>query len=180
MAGETARDAKRSDTPDRDSCAAWVAYLEQHWRWERTRVIGNVRRPLTSILALLGSVLASSTVLADDYRVDFGIKTKTGEDARTITCQFGEMCGEAVASLGLRISILVFRSHPERASVYVNGSDLSCCYFVGAADSLDVDTRQPLSRVGFFQGARARGALFIENKPMGTLFLRFSLFRDHL
>jgi hypothetical protein len=64
--------------------------------------------------------------------------------------------------------------------VHVNGSDLSCCYFVGAADSLDVDTHQPLSRVVFSQGARARGALFIQNQPMGTLFLRFSLFRDHL
>jgi hypothetical protein len=143
-------------------------------------VTRNVRRPLTVILALVAVLLSSGIVLADDYRVDFGIKTKAGEDARTITCQFGEMCSENVASLGLRVSILVFRSHPERASVHVNGSDLSCCYFVGAADSLDVDTHQPLSRVGFFEGARARGALFIENKPMGTLFLRFSLFRDHL
>ena len=140
----------------------------------------NVRRRLTAIFSLLGALLSSSIVLADDYRVDLGIKTKAGEDASTITCQFGEMCSEDVASLGLRIGILVFRSHRERATVHVNGSDLSCCYFVGAADSLDVDTHQPLSRVVFFQGARARGALFIENRPMGTLFFRFNLFRDHL
>lgn len=140
----------------------------------------NVRRLLTAILALLAALLSSSIVLADDYRVDFGIKTKAGEDASMITCQFGEMCGEDIASLGLRVSILIFRSAPERASVRVNGHDLSCCYFVGAADALDVDTHQTLSRVVFFEGARARGALFIENKPMGTLFLRFSLFRDRL
>jgi len=143
-------------------------------------VARNVRRPVTAILGLLGVLLSSSIVLADDYRVDFGIKTKTGEDVGTITCQFGEICRENVASLGLRISILILRSRRERASVHVNGSDLSCCYFVGAADSLDVDTHQPLSRVVFSQGARARGALFIQNQPMGTLFLRFSLFRDHL
>ena len=140
----------------------------------------NVRRRLAAIVALLGVLLSSSIVVADDYRVDFGIKTKAGEDVGTITCQFGEICDENVASLGLRISILIFRSRRELASVHVNGSDLSCCYFGGASDSLDVDTHQPLSRAVFFQGARARGALFIQNKPAGTLFLRFSLFRDHL
>jgi hypothetical protein len=72
---------------------------------------------------------------ADTYRVDFGIKTKAGEESRTITCQFGEMCCETVAAMGLRVGILIFRSHRERATVHVYGGDLSCCYFIGAADS---------------------------------------------
>jgi len=112
-------------------------------------------------------------VLAADYSVDFGVETDAGKDAGSLTCLFDEICDAKLESLGLIVSLIVFRSNPERASVHLRGGDLSCCYFDGAADSIAIDPRKPLSRVPFFKGARARGALFIENERVGTLYLRF-------
>ena len=125
------------------------------------------------LMMLLGTLLSGSSVLAADYSVDFGAETNAGKDAGTLTCPFGQVCDAKMESIGLRVSIDVFRSDPERAHVRLYGGDLSCCYFAYAADSITVDPRKPLSRVPFFKGARARGGLFIQNEPAGTLYLRF-------
>lgn len=133
----------------------------------------NARGLITAILALLGAFLSGGSVLAADYSVDFGVETDAGRDAGTLTCLFGQICAAKVELLGLRVSVMVFRSEPERASVSLYGSDLSCCYFDGAADEKIIDPRKPLSRVAFFKGARARGGLYIENERVGTLYLKF-------
>src|SRR5258708_29012263 len=114
----------------------------------------NARSPITAVLALLGILLSGCSALAEDYSVDFGVETDAGKDAGTLTCLFGETCDAKLELLGLRVSIYVFRSEPGRASVYLYGGDLSCCYFAYAADSIHIDTREPLSRVPFFKGAR--------------------------
>src|SRR5882724_9273500 len=131
------------------------------------------RSPITAILALFGTLLSGCSVLAADFTVDFGAETDAGRDAGTLTCLFGQLCDAKMESIGLRVSIDVFRSDAERAYVRLYGGDLSCCYFAYAADSITVDPRKPLSRVPFFKGARARGGLFIQNEPAGTLYLRF-------
>ena len=112
-------------------------------------------------------------MLAAGYSVDFGAETDAGKDAGSLVCLFDETCAAKVESLGLRISIIVFHSNPERAYVDLHGGDLSCCYFAGAARDTIIDPRQPLSRVPFFKGAAAKGALFIQNDRAGTLYLRF-------
>jgi hypothetical protein len=139
----------------------------------------NARGPIVVMFALLATLLSVNAVLAADYSVDFGAEADAGHDAGTLTCPFDEMCSGKLESLGLRVSLIVFRSHPDAAHVHLYGSDISCCYFDGAADSVTVDPRQPQSRVPFFRGARAKGALFMENKRMGILYLRFHFFRDH-
>lgn len=111
--------------------------------------------------------------LAADYTADFGVDTDVGRDAGTLNCVFDEICTAKLELFGLRVSISVFRNEPERASVSLYSDDLSCCYFDGAADRKIVDPRKPVSRLMLFKGARARGNLFIENKPVGTLYLRF-------
>jgi hypothetical protein len=136
-------------------------------------VRSNVRNLTTAILALIGIFLSDSSALAADYSVDFGVETDAGRDAGTLMCLFGQICDLKMESLGLRVSIHTFRSNPERASVRLYGGDLSCCYFADAADSIAIDTHERLSRVPFFKGDRARGALFIQNERVGTLYLRF-------
>ena len=133
----------------------------------------NARSPITAILALLGTLLSGGSVLAADYSVDFGVETDAGKDAGSLMCVFDQTCSAKMEALGLRISIDVFGSNPQRAHVNLYGGDLSCCYFDGAADSIVIDPRKPLSRVPFFKGARARGGLYIENERVGTLYLRF-------
>ena len=139
----------------------------------KSRVGNNVRSLITSIVALLGTVLSSSFVLAADYGVDFGAETDAGKDAGSLTCLFNRMCSAKMESLGLRVSIDVLRSDPERAYVYLDGNYLGCCYFDGGARSIEVDPRKPLSRVPFFKGIAAKGAFFIQNERVGTLYLRF-------
>jgi hypothetical protein len=136
-------------------------------------VRSNARSPITAILALLGTLLSGGSVLAADYSVDFGVETAVGKDAGTLTCLFGQICDAKIESLGLRVSVHVFRSEPERASVRLYGGDPSCCYFDGTADKKIIDPRKPVSRVAFFKGARAKGGLFIQNERVGTLYLKF-------
>ncbi len=118
-------------------------------------------------------LLSDGCALAADYNIDFGVETTAGKDAGTLTCLFDEVCSAKVKLPGLGISIFVSRSEPELASVRLHGDELNCCYFDGAADSKIIDPRTPVSRVAIFKGASARGALFIENEHIGTLYLRF-------
>jgi hypothetical protein len=133
----------------------------------------KTRSQRAGILALLGALVGMSPAFASDYSVDFGVETDAGKDAGTLACRFGEMCDAKVEWLGLRVAIHVFRHEPERATVYLDGGDLSCCYFEYAADKITVDPRKPLYRVPFFKGTRARGGLYVENQRVGTLYLRF-------
>jgi hypothetical protein len=131
----------------------------------------NTRRYITAILGSLSILLSSSFALAADYSVEVGVDTEAGRDAGSLTCRFDEICSAKLVPLGLSVSVHIIRT--ERAIVRLDGGDLSCCYFDGATDSIAVDPRKPVSRVTFFKGGRARGALFIENERMGTLYLRF-------
>jgi hypothetical protein len=123
----------------------------------------RARTPITAILVLLGTLLSASFALAEDYSVDFGADTVRGRDAGTLHCRFGYICDAKMESLGLIVSVDTSRG------------DLGCCYFAGAAGSMTIDPRKSLYRVPLFKGAGARGALFIENERMGTLYLRFHL-----
>lgn len=134
----------------------------------------NARSPITATLALLCVLASGSSASAANYSVDFGAETDAGRDAGSLACQVGQTCAADMKSLGLRITFLVFRSEPERVTIHLYGRGLSCCYFAGAADSIDIDPRKPLSGISFYRGARARGGLFIENERVGTLYLRFN------
>lgn len=143
------------------------------WLRRRSRMKVNPRRPIVATLTLLVAVLSGSPASADGYSVDFGVETEAGKDAGTLACRFGQTCDATLETLGLRVTILVFRSSPERVTVHLYGRDLSCCYFEYAADSMTIDRRKTLYRVPFFKGVRARGGLYIENERTGTLYLRF-------
>ena len=134
---------------------------------------GWARSPISAFLALVSTLLSGSFALAEDYSVDFGADTDRGRDAGTLDCRFGKVCHAKMESLGLTISLDIFRSDPVRARIRLYGGDLSCCYFAYAADSIAIDPHKPLSRVPFFKGARARGGLFIQNERAGILYLRF-------
>jgi hypothetical protein len=137
-------------------------------------VKSNARSLITAILALLCVLASGSSAPAANYSVDFGAETGAGKDAGSLVCLVGRTCTAEMESLGLRITFLVFRSEPERVTVHLYGRDLSCCYFTGAADSIDIDPRKPLSGMSFYRGGRATGGLFIENERVGTLYIRFN------
>jgi hypothetical protein len=112
-------------------------------------------------------------VLAEDYSVDYGVESDAGRDAGTLMCTFDQICSAKMESLGLNVSFDSFRREPDQVIVSMYGNEVGCCFFAGAADSIKIDTRQALSRVPFYKGVKARGALLIENELVGTLYLRF-------
>jgi hypothetical protein len=92
----------------------------------------KARSQLAAILALLGALVGTSPALANDYSVDFGVETKAGKDAGSLTCQLDQTCSGELESLGLRVSILLYGSpydRGDRASIHLNDRDFSCCYF---------------------------------------------------
>jgi hypothetical protein len=137
-----------------------------------------MNRATSAILALLGILFSGNLALAADLSVDFGADTNRGRDAGTLDCRFSQVCHAKMESLGLTVSLDIFRSDPVRAHVRLYGGDLSCRYFVDAADSITIDPYKPLPRVPFFKGARARGGLFIQNERAGALYLKFCFLRE--
>ena len=83
--------------------------------------------PIVAILALLATRLSVNTVLAADYRVDFGVEADAGHDAGTLTCLFDERCSAKLESLGLTVGLIIFRGHADAAHADMYGRDISCC-----------------------------------------------------
>ena len=142
-------------------------------------VRSNARSSAVAVVALLGTLLSPSSARAEDYSVEYGVDSTAGRDAGTLTCQFEETCAARMESLGLRVTFYLSRRYPfprdsDQVSVQLDDDkDISCCFFADAADSIKIDLHQKLSRVPFFRGVRARGALLIENERVGTLYLKF-------
>jgi hypothetical protein len=122
----------------------------------------------------LGVVASFGRAYAADYTIDFAVRTKHGDEVGAIACSFGDTCIGRMRSLGIYFDAMVDRGSSEEATVFMHGSDVSCCYFSGAATSTTVDTRKRLAQVLFYIGHAARGGLFIENHYAGALYLSFS------
>ena len=142
-------------------------------------VRSKARSSVVALLALLGALSSEGSARAEDYSVEFGVDSAAGRDAGTLTCQFEETCAARMESLGLRVTFYLSRRYPfprnsDQVSVHLDDdNDIGCCFFADAADSIKIDLHQKLSRVPFFKGIRARGALLIENERAGTLYLKF-------
>jgi hypothetical protein len=130
---------------------------------------------IVAILALLGLFSSGDSAFSGDYSVDFGAETDAGNDAGSLTCRLGKTCTGELESLGLNVSLYLTRSRNARtvASVHLYGRDPNCCYFEYASEKVTIDPSEPLSRVPFYKGTRARRGLYIENERVGTLYLKF-------
>jgi hypothetical protein len=133
------------------------------------------RNSVTAVLALcvVGNLLSSSPAFADGYSLDFGADTDRGRDAGTISCRFDRACDGKLESLGLTVRGEVSRVKSLYARVRLDNNNLDCCYFAGRARSIVVDPEMP-NQVPLYEGMGPRGALFIENKRVAALHLRFN------
>jgi hypothetical protein len=129
---------------------------------------------VTSILALFGMLIFVDRALAADYTVEFAVQTDHGDEVGTVTCSFGDSCIGRMESLGLYFDIIIDRSQPEEATVFMHSYEVGCCFFDGAAASAKVDSSKRLSLFPFYKGHAARGGLFIENHYAGTLYVNIS------
>lgn len=124
------------------------------------------------ILFFLCLLASTSQSWAADYDVDFGVEVRGARDAGSLRCRFDQGCSTNIDALGLRLSIVVLPYDPGNAHIHLYGNDSSCCYFAGAADSKTIDVDGPLSRIPFYRGVPAQGALFIQNEYVGALYIR--------
>jgi hypothetical protein len=144
-------------------------------------MLRNVSRAI-ALLAALGTMLAcvllsSNAARAADYSVDFGVDTvNAGKDAGSLACQLRKRCSAKLEPLGLNVSFDVSWKESGEAVVRLENEGRSCCYFAGGGRTVVVDGRAPLSRLPFFRGTAPRGGLFIQNEPVGVLFLRFNFY----
>lgn len=130
---------------------------------------------------LIGAIFFVLTILASnssawgaDYSADIGIDTTTaGRDAGTLECRFDEACRQKFEPFKLRVEVRVSSRYRNSVNIRMDSEQPGCCYFETAAPSIVIDLRDELSPLPIFRGARARGALFIQNERVGTLHLRF-------
>jgi hypothetical protein len=145
-----------------DSVSAGEGSLERRGR----ALIGTI----FFVLAVLAS---NSSARGADYSVDIGVDTTAGRDAATLECRFDEACRQKLEPFKLRVEVRVSSRYRDRVNIWMDSEEAGCCYFETAAPKIVIDLRDKLSPLPIFRGARARGALFIQNERVGTLHLRF-------
>jgi hypothetical protein len=130
-------------------CALRAVSSRDAMRNLRMRISTRIR--IVAILAFLGLLPSGSSAFTGEYTVDFGAETDARKDAGSLMCRLDQACNGELESLGLMVSIYLYRSNNDRAvaSVYLRGHDLSCCYFEYAAEKVTIDLREPTSRVSF-------------------------------
>ena len=126
----------------------------------------------TVILSFLCLLASTSQPWADDYAIDFGVEVRGAEDTGSLRCRSNQGCGTNIDALGLRLSIILLPYDLGHAHIHLYGNDSSCCYFTGAKDSKTIDVDGKLSKIPFYRGVPARGALFIQNEYVGALYIR--------
>lgn len=120
---------------------------------------------------MAAALLMASSAYAKDYRIDYGIETATGSDAGATACPY-EVCHVKVDKLNLTIIIFLSRNDLSHARIQIEGKP-GCCFFeLGARSQGIVLSNQP-PKLRFFTGTAARGLLYFQNEPAGTLYLRF-------
>jgi len=130
-----------------------------------------------AVSAVLASACSNTPASAADYRIEVGVETDAGKDAGAQSCTLAEVCTARLEALKLNVRVYVSRRKSAEARVFLDGDKIGCCYFTGATDSTVVAAPDAgVARLPFFKGIRARGGLFIQNEPVGTLYLRLNFF----
>ncbi len=129
-------------------------------------------------IVLLWLVLLPSTCAsAGDYTVAYAFDAGDLNDAgKKGDCEYSSFC--LIKSEKLKLSISLSFWHPDHREVdihlYGNKERPACCYFADGVDSVVSDARGSLIRLHVFEGhARIRNE-FIQNVPLGILYLQFS------
>jgi hypothetical protein len=130
-----------------------------------------------AIAVILATLLTSHSAPADGYAVDFAVEVGGGQDGGSVKCQFDHLCIVTVEKLRLNFDVSVSRNDRDRALLNVDGNS-GCCLLEGAVRTLAVDTLQSPLGLRLFVGRPARGLEFIENRYVGSLYLKFQFSRS--
>ncbi len=125
---------------------------------------------------LLGLYLLSSIdAVAGDYTVSYAFDAGDLNDAGTTTkCKYQAFCQIELVKLDLSISLVLYRGNKIDVSVLGGRSRLACCYFSDGVHWFSRDLDQPFVRLVVYEGHARRRNEYIQNLPVGVLYLQFS------
>jgi hypothetical protein len=142
----------------------------------RECVVSFIR--VIGVLLLMLFLLPSTGASAGDYTVSYALDAGDTNDAgKSEECTFKYYCDVASEKLDFNI-LLSFhypdRNHPKHNEVHISIRGRNgCCYFSDGVDSI-VRNAGALIRINVYRGRRRIRNEFIQNEPVGILYLQFS------
>jgi hypothetical protein len=146
-------------------------------------------RRIFSVMITATGLFLSVDASAGDYIVSYAFDGTTREDVAagatsllneegiTKECQYDRSCTIELAKSDLTISIDVRRSSRREVVVYAYGGrsrSAACCYFLGGDRRFAGSLAQPLLRLGIYEGHARKRNEYVQNLPLGLLYLQFS------
>ncbi|WP_035705045.1 hypothetical protein [Bradyrhizobium genomosp. I (2014)] len=154
------------------------------WIWLLNRAL--------AVAVIVTALELPSCAIAGDYTVSYAFDGTTRADvARGATgasnevgiakeCRYGQRCTIELTKSDLTISFHVERSGwSHKVTVFADGgrsrSD-GCCYFFGGDRLVSKELTEPLLRLWIYEGQARKRNEYVENLPLGLLYLQFSDF----
>ena len=142
-----------------------------------------------SVVIVATCLLQSLDAFAGDYTVSFafdgttradvaaGVTSALNEEGSTKECQYGRRCTIELRKSDLTISFTVERSSYHEVVVFADGGrsrSAGCCYFSGGDSLARKRLAEPLLRLWLYEGHARKRNEYVENIPLGLLYLQFS------
>ncbi len=154
--------------------------------------VPTLSRSVLSLVIVATGLLLSPDAFAGDYIVSYAFDGTTRADvARGATgatnevgiakeCQYRQGCTIKLRKSDLTISLKVERSGSHRVTVLADGGrSLSndCCYFSDGDRLVTRELIEPLLRLWIYEGQARKRNEYLQNIPLGLLYLQFSDFK---
>ncbi len=148
--------------------------------------------PFRLVLALVivtTGLLLPLDAFAGDYIVSYafdgttradvaaGVTSAFNEEGTTKECQYGRRCAIELTKSDLTISFTVERSVYHDVIVFADGGrsrNVGCCCFSGGDRWAERKLTEPLLRLWIYEGQARKRNEYVENIPLGLLYLQFS------
>jgi hypothetical protein len=150
--------------------------------------------PMLSRLVLPFVIVATCLLVpldafAGDYAVSYafdgttradvasGVTSALNEEGTTKECEYGRRCTIKLTKSDLTISFTVERSVYHEVVVFADGGrsrSVGCCYFFGGDRMAKKMLSEPLLRLWLYEGQARKRNEYVENIPLGLLYLQFS------
>lgn len=141
------------------------------------------------VTILATGLVRSTDAGAGDYTVSYAFDGTTRQDAAAGAtsslneqgtrkeCQYDRPCTIELTKSDLAISFSVERSGRHKVVIHADGGrsrSIGCCYFSDGERRAARELTQPLLRLHIYEGHARKRNEYIENIPLGLLYLQFS------
>ena len=133
-------------------------------------------RPICGLLLLIFCLLSSVAASAGDYTVSYAFDAREElNDSGKQTCEYKSYCRIESEKLKLSIRLAFWDPNHRIVTISVSGEQgrWGCCYFSDGVDDVKRDARDSLIRLYVYVGRRRIRNEFIQNEPLGILYLQF-------